>query len=245
MIPFKQKSHYEREAAPFRATGARQAMPMLDKDSLYNYYIAQITQQKILMVTIEQQQAAIRAVQLNEAEVKNNLVNATGLIETNEKIINDININYQIEGREYLLSRYQEIYAIANQCPYAGGPAVYEARVLLRVITDTILYDDASTCLLQGIYRAAAGTDNENAIEIFLKPNPANEYVDLFIANNNGSNCKVTITDALCKEVKAIAIDCKQKSVRIDTRQLAQGVYTVAFIMDGLKLKSQKLVIQR
>jgi type IX secretion system substrate protein len=42
---------------------------------------------------------------------------------------------------------YEEILEIAHQCPYAGGSAVYQARMYVEMFYNTIEYDDQGTCL--------------------------------------------------------------------------------------------------
>nr|MBK9651076.1 T9SS type A sorting domain-containing protein [Bacteroidota bacterium] len=135
------------------------------------------------------------------------------------------------------------VYSIAQQCPYSGGNAVYIARNYIALMGDTVIYDDASICLQQGIFRQ--GTINELPIEVYLKPNPADEYVEIFISNNNGINCSIKILDVLGKLHLNKLIDCKQKVIRIDTKQLSAGVYSVAFISDAYILKANKLIIER
>ena len=135
------------------------------------------------------------------------------------------------------------VYSIANQCPYSGGNAVYIARNYIAMLGDTIIYDDAYVCLQLGIYRQA--TNYELPIEVYLKPNPADEYVEIFITNNSGTKCSITINDAFGKLQIITQIDCTQKALRIDTKFLASGFYTVAFVSERLVLNTNKLIIAR
>ena len=65
------------------------------------------------------------------------------------------------------------MFNIAQQCPYAGGPAVYIARGLLRVVNDSIEYFDDVVCLQYGIFRTANISVQSGEPTIKLIPNPA------------------------------------------------------------------------
>ncbi|MBK8845809.1 MAG: T9SS type A sorting domain-containing protein [Bacteroidetes bacterium] len=209
------------------------------RENLINSISSIVQSQAIISAQIKQD--ADNAISIMETE--NSAVQATEVPETNEKYINEIHVLYNDQGLDGIKTHYNDILAIAQQCPYSGGNAVYIARNYIALLGDTIVYDDAAICLLQGIFRNAS--TNTNAIEIYLKPNPANDYVELFIANNTGTNCSVSISDAIGKEHLSIKVDCKLKAVKINTQKLAIGLYTVSFSAEGLVLKTQKLIIER
>ena len=224
-------------------------------DSLFNYanFIGYETLRDNLIAgisTIQQTQSIILA-QINQTadsaldqmQIVNATVVTTEIPEINERFLNDIHAIYNEQGIDGVKLMFNDILAIAQQCPYRGGNAVYIARNYIAMLGDTIIYDDASICLQQGIFRQ--GTINELPIEVYLKPNPADEYVEIFISNNNGINCSIKILDVLGKLHLNKLIDCKQKVIRIDTKQLSAGVYSVAFISDAYILKANKLIIER
>ncbi|MBL0054532.1 MAG: T9SS type A sorting domain-containing protein [Bacteroidetes bacterium] len=120
------------------------------------------------------------------------------------------------------------VQTIAQQCPLAGGPTVYTARIFLSMINDSIEYFDAAVCLQMGIFRI--GKYNELLrTGISIVPNPAKNLVTIRALNSVSGLCKISIIDALGKLQLKRRIDCNQKVIRIDTKQLSTGVYTVAF----------------
>ena len=54
------------------------------------------------------------------------------------------------------------VQTITQQCPFAGGTAVYRARGMYELINDSIVYDDDAVCLAQGLYRSS----NHDPVEL-------------------------------------------------------------------------------
>jgi len=67
---------------------------------------------------------------MNDAELINDIVVPENLPQENTQRINEIEIQFQESGYDIqvIIDNYVEIFAIASQCPYAGGPAVERAR---------------------------------------------------------------------------------------------------------------------
>jgi hypothetical protein len=112
------------------------------------------------------------------AEFYNSQINATGLPLENEETINGVQIKYDLFGKDSIASQFSNFLYIAQQCPYSGGAAVFQARWYVhKFINDSIEYDDKATCLTQGIYRLPSNTSlftlNKN-IDFSIAPNPNN-----------------------------------------------------------------------
>lgn len=73
------------------------------------------------------------------------------LPDENEKLINHLQSLFIQEGR--MATWFGQLVAIANQCPYAGGKAVYRARIMISELDTVMDFDDESTCATLGIYR--------------------------------------------------------------------------------------------
>ena len=130
------------------------------------------------------------------------------------------------------------VQTIAQQCPYAGGPAVYRARAMYQDIDDEMEYDDASVCLAQGIFRTTQSVLQEVVKKMTLVPNPAIDKVE--IQFNPGKNVvyDVEIFDNTGRYIKKITLPSDQPSYLLNISELYSGLNVV-------KLKANNSVIDR
>jgi hypothetical protein len=184
---------------------------------------------------------------LAEAELQNEYVVSGEIPELNTAHMNEIEIGYIERGEDiqYITDNYESIYAIAQQCPYAGGHAVIRARVWLSMLTDSIEYNDNAVCLQSGIYRLANGTTYEKINDkVIIQPNPAGDYITVTAKSANTENCKIEIINNLNQIVLSKQLNCNNQE-RIDISKINQGLYTVKIILNNDLIKVQKLIIQR
>src|SRR5437773_1574911 len=72
--------------------------------------------------------------------------------------VNQKILQYYAGGVDALAPDYAQLLQVAMQCPDEGGPAVFNARALLGLLDDHIIYDDENVCLQAGYYRQQQGT---------------------------------------------------------------------------------------
>ncbi len=126
------------------------------------------------------------------------------------------------------MSNNSNILSIANQCPYVGGAAVERARTFIALINDSIFYDDANVCLQSGIYRIANSDSSITlANNIIIKPNPANDKVEIFLSGNLEGVCYIELKNVMGEIVLMDEMNCKDKYKIIDLGKFSQGVYSV------------------
>lgn len=93
-----------------------------------------------------------------------------------ERRINDIYLNtVAIDSLVFSDQQVSDIEEIARLCPSLGGEAVYRARSLYAIISDTAFYNDELTCLQQGVLFRIRGDkeSKSNSIKEFkVVPNP-------------------------------------------------------------------------
>ncbi len=106
----------------------------------------------------------------------NNALNSNLAIELNEKWLNSIQLNLFINNSYHLSSaQAAQVLAIAEQCPVAGGNAVYRARGLYAAYhPDYVFANDSLLCAgLSG--RSHESKSSANVEKAFrLSPNPSN-----------------------------------------------------------------------
>lgn len=130
-----------------------------------------------------------------------------------------------------MLTNYALLFSIANQCPYAGGPAVERARTFVALVNDSILYDDENVCLQSGIYKIIS-EDLNNQTSLKIHPNPASMLIDISLIGAFKGLCKVEISNMMNELVIQQGINCEEKTTTIDVSTLSQGIYTVKVSVD-------------
>lgn len=110
---------------------------------------------------------------------ENAQVEVASLMQENEQIVNTIAYETVLEDNfEFNDAQRILLESVIHQCPKAGGKAVYRARALYALISDTIEYNDEANCASQGFYRIKNDSKKdktENSSLVFkVKPNPAN-----------------------------------------------------------------------
>ncbi len=114
-----------------------------------------------------------------------------------------------------------QLEVIADQCPLAGGNAVFKARAILSLINDELVYNDINICLQAGIIlRQISKTPTAS-----LYPNPANNSVTLVYELPEVSTAEFLLFNSvgMLQLKQQMKIDITQMS--FSTEQLAPGVY--------------------
>ncbi len=191
--------------------------------------------------------AASIANDLANASLKNDYAVPAELPEQNAKTINAMAIEYAYGNEQVIINNYALILSIAQQCPYTGGSAVERARSLIALINDSISYDDDNVCLLNGVYRLAENDSTQSKPNPFIsvKPNPANNVIEIKTEGITEGICSIEIRTTLSEIVLNQKMDCRIKNKEVDISKLNQGIYTIKVIASGAKDLVQKLIIVR
>jgi len=123
-----------------------------------------------------------------------------------------------------------QLIAIANACPYQEGPAVYEARSVLARLSNRTYSNPCEMPDPTPInnYRIAALDKDVTFIEnkklLTIYPNPANDVLNVILANN-GEGAIITIKNYLGQTV--LNKVCSQNNVKLNISDLSKGLYIV------------------
>ncbi|HMR47541.1 MAG TPA: hypothetical protein PKC92_12205 [Bacteroidia bacterium] len=177
----------------------------------------------------------------------NQTISPAEIPEQNRKTMNDILASVWEDAADSLPGKYPALMAIALQCPYSGGVSVYQARNMLRLLDDSIQYDDRYSCLQQGIYRMGSTHDvmkNYAAIDFDLVPNPANGKTEVRILTPVDGLTKLTLRTMLGEMLEEWLLQ-NEKQFTIYTHHYLQGIYVVeAKDKQGFS-RVKKLIIAR
>ncbi|MBK8876177.1 MAG: T9SS type A sorting domain-containing protein [Bacteroidetes bacterium] len=221
-----------------------------DPETDYSILIEQVNSVlDFLNQTIENlqiQREAMMTNNLQNAELNNNMVVNAELPENNTNILNDLEIHYLETGEDLneIITNYALLLSIANQCPYAGGPAVERSRTFVALVNDSIFYDDENVCLQSGIYKII-GEDLNNQTSLNIHPNPASTLIDISLIGAIGGICKIEILDATGKNIMSTNMTCMEKNTRLDISRLTQGMYVVKVQLHEKSFLNQKFAIIR
>jgi hypothetical protein len=199
----------------------------IDADSLRGQWILQIENLALTRANIIMQHNAVISGEMYEGGLTNNIINGDEQNEINSVAMNDLFMQLEEIHYSSIAEYYAELNAIAQQCPYYGGEAVYRARAALELINDSLVYNDDVNCLLYGIYRNAqqAAAEN-NDLAILVKPNPANDYINVRVVCEETDLFYAEIRDALGQIIYTDKLKCNKEN-RINTKHFKPGIYTL------------------
>jgi hypothetical protein len=209
----------------------RERNPEMDADSMLHVWTDKINLLNQTANNINQQREAILNNNLQNAELQSEYAINGEVPEVNTAIINEVEVRYIESGQdiETLLADYNTIIPIAVQCPFTGGEAVIRARTFAMILNDSLNFEDDFICLQSGVYRIGKKETNDNVVEptILVKPNPANDKIDIVLNGKFEGICQIQIINALNKIVVNEKMNCAEKVMSINVSSLAQGLYSV------------------
>jgi hypothetical protein len=188
--------------------------------------------------------------QVNTAIAENALIQSAKLVEQNEKQINSVYLE-TVAQKNYVLNTTQavSVLAVAEQCPYSGGSAVYRARVLYQLVDKEKEYNDFATCIAQGYLRKAKTETKEEEqltnedIKFGLAPNPSKDAVSVYYESINNQALSIEIRNSTGKIINEMLLPADKTVYSINTSNYANGVYYVKIATLSSQSRILKLVI--
>jgi len=184
---------------------------------------------------------SIASIMLHAKELNGNF-NAQSIYEENERIVNEIFLNsFGSERNQIDAEAAEQLYSIAIQCPFAGGPAVYRARGLYLVVNDSIYFDDEEACNSIN-YRISADMGIPDYF-VFAYPNPAQDILTFDYELIDFNDASVSIFDLTGRLILEKALNIDETQSKINLANLSSGIYFYRVIGDGQDLKQEKIII--
>jgi len=213
----------------------------INADALRELWYQQIENLDVTRVNIVMQHNAVISGEIYEGELTNNIINGDEQNEINSTLMNDLFMQLEEGNYTNLNEFYSQLLSIAEQCPYYGGEAVYRARAVLRLVNDSLIYNDDVNCLLYGIYRIGVMDSTLTEEKIDVKPNPANNYIKVKVHCKENEVYDVEIINTIGQKVLNTSLPCNKEN-NINISFLQQGIYTVT-VKTNTKIQSFKLSI--
>jgi hypothetical protein len=170
-------------------------------------------------------------------------ITTQAVYEINERFFNDVLFRYLERGSTHLTStELQRLQIIAAQCPLSGGKAVFDARALLSIARDSLVWYD-HTCTGGQQFRAIDNTDAvASAVSVELFPNPANGEATVQWGVPLEAEGRLDIYDTLGRLHRSEVLAPGSSQHKLMLEGLDQGLYYVD-VQIGVKRSTLKLVV--
>ncbi len=185
-----------------------------------------------------------RSAAANSIIVDNNAITATDIWEQNEKTVNHIFLNTVAKGIPFNDTQFNLLMAIAEQCPYQGGTAVFRARALLEIEVDdetACSQTESQALMMPPVNNQAVSTPKS----ILLYPNPADNTVTVKMLTENEAELELSIYNLYGQTVARHKLQEGTIGYSFDTSMLPQGLYLVRVMQGKEAIFTTRLVIAR
>ena len=146
-----------------------------------------------------------------------------------QKMINEIYLSTVAKDvLEFTNDQIQDLYAIASQCPLAGGQAVYKARALYALTDKKEFFNNFAICEAAGYaMRKAVTTKSKLPIAGTIKiyPNPASESATLEYNLPGVDEVQLTLMGITGQLIKVEIIKGDKGAHTFSTKDMKPGVY--------------------
>lgn len=178
---------------------------------------------------------------ISDAETKNDNITPSTIFETNQKIVNSIILSSLAKGRsEFEETELMDLESIAQQCPFFGGPSVYEARSLLLSTNPELIWEDDEIC-------DGTSARHKNLVEpeisVNIYPNPAKDKITLNYDLGKNLKAIASLIDVDGRIIQLINLDTRDYSYDFDLSNMMNGVYLLKISTDKDQLLIEKFTV--
>ncbi|NBC09503.1 MAG: T9SS type A sorting domain-containing protein [Bacteroidetes bacterium] len=219
-------------------------------DSLWQGLIsnrnAHIDDMETLAAAIESYSATVAANRTTAAaalDAQNNGISVHAVYEQNRKAIYRVLLSYiQRNASHFTSTEQRALELIAQQCPLSGGKAVFDARALLSIARDSLVWYDAA-CNQQQLIQAPENTSSvANTADVRLFPNPARGEVTVQWGNPLEMEGSLRVFDAIGKLQREVVLAPGASEYRLSLEGLEKGLYYLDIQTDSAQ-STLKLIV--
>lgn len=164
---------------------------------------------------------------------------------SNQKQFNELFLGFLASGRIFTGADSVNLFDLASQCLYSGGPGVMEARALYNLIDRRYYFNDRALCSLMGggaSRKAGETTAKEKLSDVAgVYPNPNTGMFNVALSDK-AENGLIVITDIAGRLIsrKPLAADALITTISLE---VSPGSYFYIIKGNGKIIKNGKLVI--
>jgi len=191
-----------------------------------------------------------RRVRADTLLAENAAITVQKLYESNEKSVASIFLSAIMKGGGNFTSTQEKtLQAIASQCPWVGGDAVYAARSLYRLIEPKSYYNDANLCGRGSIPQAMQGQktlpkehvelepQNEQIfseiLEVVVYPNPTRDVVHIAFSSQPEGVLETRLLTLQGRSLDRQIFEVASSNFSLSTENLSAGMYFLQIRIDG------------
>ncbi|MBX2927108.1 MAG: T9SS type A sorting domain-containing protein [Saprospiraceae bacterium] len=163
---------------------------------------------------------------------QNDSIAVTEIYEINEKGVNDIYLHWLSTAFGALDSvEMAALTAIAEQCPFEGGNAVYRARAFLAALTqEFVSYNDSLLCaptelLIIHSESGALLQTAKDEVELRIFPNPAQNEISITWGTSKEASGMLSVYDVFGRQVLQQVLGEGANTHTLNIRDLPDGLY--------------------
>ena len=165
---------------------------------------------------------------------------------SNQKQFNELFLGFLANGRIFTGADSVNLFDLANQCLYSGGPGVMEARALYNLIDRRYYFNDRALCSLMGGggSRKAGETTAKEKIDfvIGIYPNPTNGKITIEFVGKIDRNIKIELINSNGQTVFS-KDNIIEKKLDINISHLPKGIYYLVGTFNE-KAISEKIILK-
>lgn len=122
-----------------------------------------------------------------------------------------------------------DLLLIAGTCPKIGGAAVFKARGIVAMYSDTIFVDDDALCAQQGVqYRIGQTTTTRPEISfVSIFPNPTKNLLTVRVKLEEMEPCIIKISNTLGQVIWQGTLSNPETTLNHEISSLVPGTYFI------------------
>jgi len=239
-------------------TGMDSAALVIIRDALFERIAAKAAIQDSLYALI----LTNRSLRADTLLAENAAITVQKLYESNEKSVAGIFLSIIMKGAGSFTSTQEKtLQAIASQCPWVGGDAVYAARSLYRLIEPKSYYDDAVLCGKGSIPQAMQRQENfpkeynelepqneqisSETLEVAVYPNPTRDVVHIAFSSQPEGVLETRLLTLQGRSLDRQAFEVASSNFSLSTENLSAGMYFLQIRVGGQLITTKRIVIIR
>jgi hypothetical protein len=157
--------------------------------------------------------------------IDNAAITATETYELNQQEYNQVFLDMVVNGQMGPDSLQRvTLLAIAVQCPYEGGDAVYQARALLG---DGAVYDDSTACDTTGQQFLKRPVSTMQLLEFKVAPNPGNGYTFIELDKRTEEDGEVVLATIMGRQIHQQHFSKGDNTILLFLEDVPSGTYYV------------------
>ena len=190
---------------------------------------------------------------LSNASYLTNHIPAGNMQAVNYAAMSNIYLETAIAGVDtFTDGQLDTITALAIQCPYTAGDAVYIARALYAQYDNTIFFDDLAICTpdsreLRSLRVSYKTTDSTNVTPsdfVLVYPNPAKNILKVYYSSATSGSMTFELTDLMGQTFISQQV-ANMSTIEIDVSHVASSLYLWKGRSGNLVIQTGKVSVQK